>query len=215
MKFDTDIFSILINIQILACLLLMIIKRKKLGTNINYMIVGTLFSFLSNFLGKVLIEFKWIKTNHFVFNIGVLLITFFFYLYYFYRQTVRLKLKRIQFSILIIFLITYITFFFIDKDFIMVFPIKFYFIETILLLISISVFLTQTFKSEIVLNINHYFPFWLSLGLLILYCGLMPILIIGTNPKLGMNIYLFTTIMFFINFIGYGVIIRGIFLSKT
>ena len=215
MTFDISFTKIIINIILTICLVLLIIRRGKLGKNINYFILGIFFTLFSSILGRVLIQVELFNSNHFVFNIGILLVTFFFYFIYFYRKTTRLKLKRIQFCIIILFLILYLLFLIFDKEFMETFPIYFYFIETILLTISILIFLFQTFKTELVLTISHYFPFWASLGLIIIYCGLMPILILGTKPHLGMNMNLFFSIMFFINFIGYGIIIKGIFSSKT
>lgn len=209
-----EISRLAINLLIFFCLILLILKRENLGRNIIYFILAIFTTLLSNLLGKILINLFLLKSNHLIFNIGILLITFFLFFLYFYRKTTRLKLKRIQFGIICIFLLSYGLFLIFDTEFMDTFPIYFYFIETILLTISILVFLFQTFKSELVLNITQYFPFWASLGLIILYCGLMPILIIGTQPHLGMNVTLFFSIMLFINFIGYSIIIKGIFSSK-
>lgn len=208
------ILKILIYFIFGVCLLLLIVKRKKLGKNINYFILATLVSYITNVLGKVAIDIGYLQSNHIVFNFGILLIAFFLYLFYFYRKTTKLKLKRIQFSLIVIFLLSYLLFLIFDKDFIYNFPINFYFVETSLLIVSIGVFLYQTFKTELVLSIKHYFPFWAALGLLVLYCGLLPILFFGNKPNLGLSKDLFFIIMFFINFIGYGIIIRGTLLSK-
>jgi hypothetical protein len=129
-------------------------------------------------------------------------------------MTTQPNLKKLQLAVIILFLLAYFIFIISDELFFKRFSIDLYFVETILLITSIGIFLFQTFKSELVLNIKQYFPFWVSLGLLILYCGLLPILIFSTKPGFSINMNLFNSILILVNVVGYGVMIKGVFSSK-
>ncbi|MDR2206234.1 MAG: hypothetical protein LBE36_08795 [Flavobacteriaceae bacterium] len=100
------------------------------------------------------------------------------------------------------------------KNFFHEFPTNFYFFETILLLGSISLFLYETFHSNIVLNIKSYFPFWVSICLIMVYVGLLPLLFFVQQMGVSISADLFRLIMLFVNFMGYSILIVGILNSK-
>ncbi|MBS1572587.1 MAG: hypothetical protein JST62_09360 [Bacteroidetes bacterium] len=209
-----EILQNIIDLQIAFFLFLIVWKKKNLGKHINVFILAVSTNLLSLMLAKFLISTNYLTNNHIVFNIGVLLLTFLFYFVYFYKKTTQPNLKKMQLAVIILFLLSYLIFIISDELFFKRFSIDLYFVETILLITSIGVFLFQTFKSELVLNIKQYFPFWVSIGLLILYCGLLPILIFSTKPGFSINMNLFNSILILVNVVGYGTMIRGVFSSK-
>ena len=83
-----------------------------------------------------------------------------------------------------------------------------------LLLFVIALFLIDTFNSDLILDIKNYFPFWFSLGLIILYMAMVPSVIMTGKSYLKMKPGLWSFIVFIINFLGYGITFVGILKAK-
>lgn len=215
MDFKQEMIKIFIDLLGFLYLTFLIIYRKNLGKYIYYYIASVALSLSTALLEKILVYNDVILSNQIIFNMGYLFLTFLLLLIYFYKKTTRAPLKRLQFYLITAFIILYLGFSIFDKFFYFIFPINFYFLEILILLASISIFLYQTFNTKIILNIKNYFPFWICLGLIIEYCGLLPILFFSTKPQFGINMTLFFTIMFFINFIAKGIVILGTFSTKN
>ena len=75
-------------------------------------------------------------------------------------------------------------------------------------------FFYETFNSDIILNITKYFPFWVSLSLIIIYIGLLPILLFINRVNSNLSAETFHLILFLINIIGYSVLFYGILKSN-
>jgi hypothetical protein len=82
------------------------------------------------------------------------------------------------------------------------------------LLSAITLFLLDTFKTDLILNLKNYYPFWFSLGLIIIYLAIIPSIIISSSPNSIKDKPLWSLIIFFVNFIGYGIIFVGLFKAK-
>ena len=124
------------------------------------------------------------------------------------------KLKKINLILIILFLANYLFFALTDSDFFKFFPFFSYFVEVVLLVGSIYLVMTQAFNSDRILNLVEYFPFWVCISSLVIYLGVMPLLIISITAENMMNINIFYIIMFFVNFIGYLILLFGIIKVK-
>lgn len=213
MELFNSVAEKLINLQMITFLVLLIWRRKKLSKQTNFFIAAMSFTFVANALAKFYIDLEYGDNNVFIINFGVNFLTFLMYYLYYFALLEKVALKRAVLVIIGLFLAAYFASILFDKDFMLRFPTKFYFYETILLLITIAFFLYETFTSDRILKLGRYFPFWVSLGLLIMYVGLLPILFIGTKENAGMSLDVFYLIMFLINIISYIILIRGVLVS--
>ena len=194
--------------------ILLLIKRKKLGKGIIYFIIASGIVVVTDtvlFIMRLSFKFPSIP----IYAIAVNLCVFFLFFLYF-RSILELKKSRIiNLFVIGIFLISYILFATLSEDFFSKFPFKFYFLEVILLIFNIYLVLKETFNSDKILNIKSYYPFWACIGLMSIYLGVTPLLIISNTSMEMMNINIFFIILFIVNVIGYAILISGIFFAKN
>lgn len=190
-------------------------KKTILGTYGKYMFAAMVVSFVID----VIIYYIGIQKN--IPGISSLYIyiygqtgVFFMLLFLMYQNLIKdKKLQKIAKLILISFVI-----FFLFQIYQLDISIKLLqnilYFDVFLLLFAITLFLLDTFKTDIILNLKNYYPFWFSLGLIIIYLAIIPSIIISSSPKSIKNNELWSIIIFFVNFIGYGIIFVGLFTAK-
>ncbi len=207
--------SILIFIYFLN-ILFMVIKRKKLGSQIHYFIIAMLFVFLSeslSLLGTILHgdSFRVNRIN----VVGVIILFFLVVFVYFYKTLENKRLKAIQLGIIGLDILNIIFSLIFIEDFFIYLPYPTYFVTIFLLLASVALFFFETFNSEKVLNIMDYYPFWIAISLVVLYVGLLPLIIISKNAiQLSISRNIFLILLYSVNFTGYTIMLSGIFFSK-
>lgn len=194
---------------------LMLLRRKNLGSGKWYFITASgIILFLDLFLFA-----KRLSTPNFqsamYYTVFVNFGCFFIYFLYFQQLLKSGIYKLINILIIFLFLITYFGFYYFDPDFFRIFSFKFYFVEVILLMGSIIILLRQTFNSNKVLDIKSYFPFWVCIGLMIIYLGVIPLLLISYSDIKLMNITIFFIILFIVNIIGYLILLAGVLFAKN
>ncbi len=216
MEIDRILLSSILNVIYLLIIVMMVVKRKELGSQIHYFIIAMLFVFLSeslSLLGTILYgdSFKVIRIN----VVGVIILFFLAVFVYFYKTLENEKLKTIQFGIVVLHILNIIISIIFIDDFFTYMPYPTYFATIVLLLASVALFFFETFNSEKVLNILDYYPFWIALSLIILYVGLLPLIIISKNAvQLSISRNIFLILLYTVNFSGYMVMLTGIFFSK-
>ncbi|WP_143755804.1 hypothetical protein [Kaistella haifensis] len=207
--------SILIFIYFLI-ILFMVIKRKKLGSQIHYFIIAMLFVFLSeslSLLGTILYgdSFRVNRIN----VVGVIILFFLSVFVYFYKTLENKRLKTIQLGIIGLDILNIIFSLIFIEDFFIYLPYPTYFVTIFLLLASVALFFFETFNSEKVLNIMDYYPFWIAISLVVLYVGMLPLMIISKNAmELSISRNIFLILLYTVNFTGYTIMLVGIFFSK-
>ncbi len=87
-----------------------------------------------------------------------------------------------------------------------------YFVNLVLFLFVILNYIYETFNSNIILNLKQYFPFWITISLLVYFIGCLPIYISLTSLKEDMEIFQFFNTV--IPSISYILLIIGIFLNQ-
>ena len=122
-------------------------------------------------------------------------------------------LKKIAYAITGLFLLFY-GYQVVTIDLADGFPQIILFFNVFLLLFVIALFLLDTFKTDLILEINHYYPFWFSLGLIVVYLGMVPSIIISKISSSTMTSGLWVFITFIINFVGYGILLIGLLKAK-
>ena len=194
---------------------LLLFKRRKLGKGINYFILaGGIVTGLDLII--YIIRLSAPKFNSIPFysigvNFGVFSL-FFLYL----RNVLELeKSKKINLILIILFLLGYLLFAIFSDYFFTTFSFEFYFFEVFILLANIYLVLHETFNSDKVLNIWSYYPVWACIGLMSIYLGVTPLLIISNTAMKMMSINIFFIILFIVNVIGYSILITGIFFAKN
>lgn len=194
--------SMVIYVVVIA---LMIIKCRKIWKENLFFIVGyILFSLIDIFC-----YFYFKSTNRsteIFFVIGFLMIVFFLYLLYYFQLLYWPILKKLQGILLILFVANIALMFYIEDDLLHHFSFNMLYTDILLLMFSIILFLYQTFNSDKVLELNNYLPFWISVSLLILFIGSIPILYFRTT--VSEHIYFF--ILFMLNLISNAILMLGL-----
>lgn len=142
--------------------------------------------------------------------VGILIIAFLLYLLYYLRLFHIDTLKKIQYLIILLFIINLLFQFSFESQTIAHFSFKILYANIILLLLSIILFLYQTFNSDKILEIKKYLPFWISVALLLFFVGGIPISFF--RNLISDHIYFF--ILFILNMTTYSILILGISWNK-
>lgn len=195
---------------------LLIIRRKQLGPQIWYFIISIIFVFLSELfatIGKIMYGEQYNSTPFM--SGGVIICSLSTVLIYYYKILEKRRSKIIQLGIICLnFLNIILSVIFID-DFFSFLPYITYFITIFLLLLSITLFFFETFNSEKIFNIITYYPFWISISLIVIYLGVLPLIIMSKNAiQLSISKNIFLILLYSVNFTGYTIMLVGIFFSK-
>jgi hypothetical protein len=172
----------------------------------------------------ILVEFLmgWLKQhytiryqNNYIYNVLTTLQYIYFFLLYYYTMKTRAYRKWVL-VFLIFFLIAVLI------NFILIQPLKvtatFYSytftIGAILLIVTIGLFLVEILNTEKVLYFQRYLMFWISIGLIVFYAGIIPYVIaINFLPQLLSSGSMFI-IFFLLNFVMYSCFIVGFIASN-
>lgn len=190
-------------------MLLMVIKYRKTGKENLFFIIGYLLFSLIDIFCYFYFDLTRLPTDIF-YVIGFLMIVFFLYLFYYYQLLYVPVLKKIQTVILALFVLNIAVMFYTEDDLLHHFSFNMLYVDILLLLFSIILFLYQTFNSDKILGISNYPPFWISVALLIFFIGSIPILFFRTT--VSETIYFF--ILFMLNLISNGILILGLIWNK-
>ena len=143
-------------------------------------------------------------------SLGLLFLLFFLM----YQKIIKNQLlNNISKGVIVLFLLSYFYHIF-TINLSDGFPNKLLFFNVFLLLFVIALFLIDVFNTDLILDIKNYFPFWFSLGLIILYMAMVPSVIITGISNLKMKKGLWSLVVFIINFLGYGITFLGLLKAK-
>lgn len=209
MNWNIEIGKQISMILSIIVMVLMIIKYRKTGKENLFFIAGYLLFSLIDIFCYFYFKLTGLPTDIF-YVIGFLMIVFFLYLLYYYQLLYIPQLKKIQLIILALFVINIPVMFCIEKDLLHYFSFNMLYVDILLLLFSIILFLYQTFNSDKILGIKDYLPFWISVALLIFFIGSIPIFFFRTT--VSESIYFF--ILFMLNLISNGILILGLIWNK-
>ncbi len=215
MEWNSAAASVIQLILVILFFLLLLTNKKKLGNGIIYFIIA---SGLTALIETVVYILRTNIDNYNTIPIYSVGINFFVFLLFFiyFRNVLELeRSKKINLILIYLFLGFYVLFALFSKDFFTKFPYIFYFVEVILLIGNIYLVLQETFNSDKILNIKSYYPFWACIGVMAIYLGVAPLLIISNTSSTMMNITIFFIILFIVNVIGYSILIMGIFYAQN
>ena len=210
MHWNREIAGIFIALLMLVTFILLLIKRRKLEKGSSYFIgaigISTAIEMYCAIQDLTKINFD----SAILYIIAVNFIFFLLVFIYFQNILETKKLKKINLMIIIIFLFIYGISIILDDHFFLQFPFFSYFVEVILLAGSIYLVMSQTFNSDRILSLGNYFPFWVCISLLIIYLGVLPLLVISHTATSLMNLNIFYILLFIVNAVGYGILLRGV-----
>lgn len=186
-------------------MLLMAVKYRKIEKVNLFFMAGYVLSSCIDIFCYFYFRFTEKPTDIF-YTVGFLIIVFFLYLCYYYQLLYLPLLKKIQGGILALFILNILIMFFTEDNLLGHFSFNMFYINILLLMFSIILFLYQTFNSDKILEIKNYLPFWISVALLIFFIGCIPISFFRTT--VSENIYFF--ILFMLNMISNGIFILGL-----
>jgi hypothetical protein len=190
-------------------IILMIMRKKDIKNENLLFILGyscfTLIDIFCFFYYKV----TKLPTDIF-YTVGFLTIVFFLYLFYYFKLLYLKPLRKIQFTIILLFVLNILIQIIINQNAFLNFSFNWLYINILLLLFSIILFLYQTFNSNKILHIKHYLPFWISVSLLIFFIGSIPIFYFRHT----ISEQLYFIILLSLNIISNLIIARGVLWHK-
>lgn len=214
MNWNRELAQFFMAFLVVLSLILLILKKKNLGRYSNYVIAAVAVgAFVELFnIGRNLL---FVKSNSvLIYVIGTNLFVFLFYFLYFHQLLQSKTYRKISEIIIILFLLNYFSFALFDDDFFVKFPFISYFVQVVLLAATIFLHMSETFNSDRILALSKYFPFWVSLSLLIIYLGVLPLLVVSYTAANFMNLNIFFVILFLVNLLGYSLLIMGILRAR-
>ncbi|MCJ7934096.1 MAG: hypothetical protein MUW56_10790 [Chryseobacterium sp.] len=209
MNWNIEIGKQISMILSIVVMILMIIKYRKTGKENLFFIIGYLLFSLIDIFCYFYYKLTSQPTDLF-YVIGFLMIVFFLYLLYYYQLLYVPLLKKIQAGILVLFVLNIAVMFYTEDHLLHHFSFNMLYVDILLLLFSIILFLYQTFNSDKILEINNYLPFWISVALLILFIGSIPILFF--RATVSESIYFL--ILFMLNLTSNSILILGLIWNK-
>lgn len=216
MSWDRELGSNISTFLMIITLILLILKRKKLGKHIGIFTlaigVGTLVELINTII------YRWYNPDYnstAIYVIGVNFFVFFLFFIYFQYILVGEKHKKINLLLMCSFVVNYFLSAVLTPDYFTTYPFLSHLIQVSLLTASIFLVLSETFNSDKILVIKNYYPFWICIGLMSIYFGVMPLLIISKTASKMMSLNVFFAILFGVNFIGYSILITGIFFARN
>jgi len=194
----------------LAAIIGLFYYKKFKNTKYIYFIYYLVFTFIIELLGY-LFGHVFLIYNIFIYNIYTL-ITFLFY-FIFYKSVYK---KRNNKKLMNKFILVYLLFIIVDlivfkPDFFNDLFINDFVFGSVLLLITLILFLFEIISDKmIIFNFRKAFIFWVSIGVLLFYIGIIPVIISSEFLKFN---GLFDTVVLGLNIIMYGSFITGFILS--
>lgn len=191
--------------------------KKFRNTKNIYFIYFIFFTFFIDKLGYFNRIFQIITIDGYHNNNPILnsyaLITFLFFLLFYETLFKKLINKKIMKLFIVIYLIFILIEIFIFKtNFINEFYTKTTVFGSILFLISLILFLIEIIKNDqLIFNIEKSFVFYISIGCLLFYVGVIPIMI--SSKKLLLS-GMFDTILIIMNSIAHGIFVIGYIYSE-
>lgn len=215
MDWDRNIGLFIINILMLAICILLIKKRKILQPYGSYMIAAMVLTYLidcTTFFIRATDYIDRIYNTYIYIYAGLGL--FFLIIFLMYQKLIQnSNLKNIAKIVTIVFIILYV-YQIVTLNIENGFPEVILYINVFLLLFMIALFLIDTFNTDIILEIKKYYPFWFSLGLIIIYMVIVPSILISKSSTSTMTSGLWSFITFIINIVGYGILFVGLLQAK-
>lgn len=215
MDWDRNIGLYIINILMLAICILLIKKRKILQPYGSYMIAAMVLTYLidcTTFFIRVTDYIDRIYNTYIYIYASLGL--FFLIIFLMYQKLIQnSNLKNFAKIVTIVFIILY-GYQIFTLNIKNGFPEVILYINVFLLLLMIALFLIDTFNTDIILEIKKYYPFWFSLGLIIIYMVIVPSILISKSSTSTMTSGLWSFITFIINIVGYGILFVGLLQAK-
>ena len=215
MSTSREIFTLLLNFFYLVILVFLLIYRKRLGKQIWLFIFAMLTVVITEWGVFIVRIFNTQFNVNLFYSVGIAVVFFSVMLIYFYKILETPRLKKIQLLIIVLNMLNLLASFYLIEDFFSTFSFYNYFVSIILLLFSVMLFFYETFNSEKILQIKSYYPFWISISLVFIYLGILPLLIMSQTVGEKLNGNIFGAMLFSINLIGYSILFIGIFYSKN
>lgn len=215
MDWNRDIGLVIINILMLIILVLLIKKRKLLG-DYKYDMIGAMG--ITYLIDVVTFYIRLTKSIPSIYNLYIYIYgglgVFFLILFLMYQKLIKnRKLKMLALATTMMFILFYCYQIF-TLNVADGFPQNILFFNVFFLLFIIALFLLDTFKTDLILEINHYYPFWFSIGLIVIYVGMVPSIIISKIASSTIMIGMWSLITFIINVVGYGILLWGLLKAK-
>lgn len=198
-----------ISMMILVIMMILITAKYKKIEKVNlFFFVGYLLLSVSDFFFYFYYKLTNLPTEKY-YSI-CLAIVFLMYLLYYYKLLYIPLLKKIQLGLLVLFFFNIWGVSLLEKSFFQHLSFNIFYINIILLLFSIILFLYQTFNSDKIFEIKNYLPFWISVGSLIFYVGIIPLFFF----RIEVSNVIFASVIFLLNLVNNAVIVFGLFWNK-
>ncbi|MCU7617483.1 hypothetical protein NZ698_09755 [Chryseobacterium sp. PBS4-4] len=198
-----------ISMVILVIMMILIAAKYKKIEKVNlFFFAGYILLSLNDFFFYFFTKFTNLLTEKY-YSVCIAIV-FLMYLIYYYKLMYIPLLKKIQRIILVLFFVNIFGMSILEHSFFQGLSFNIFYINILLLIFSIILFLYQTFNSDKIFEIKNYLPFWISVGSLIFYIGIIPLFFF----RVKVSTDIFAIVIFLLNLINNGLIVFGIFWNK-
>jgi hypothetical protein len=211
---DMNLFVLIQVFEIATAIIAAIYFKKYSGSFLKYFLFMIWFIALVEILIGTLKDNGVIVQNNFIYNVITSLQYVYFFLLY-YKSMKTQSYRKVVLGFLIVFVLSVIV------NFLWLQPLNLtsafssytFTIGAILLIVTIGLFLVEILNTEMVLYFKRYLMFWISMGLLVFYTGIIPfVLSLNLMPEL-LSTDSLAIIFFSLNLVMYACFTVGFILS--
>lgn len=212
--FSMNLFTVIQFFELLTAIIALVYYKKYSGSFLQYFLYMLWLIVITEGLIWVLMKNDIIVQNNFIYNVfSSLQYVFYFLLYYNTLANTSYK-KLIRVFIVAFILAVVVNFMWIQKLTVTAtFHSYTFTIGAIFLIVTIGLFLVEILNTEKILYFTRYLMFWISIGLLVFYTGIIPYIIsLNLLPDMLGNDSL-TIIFITLNIVMYSCFALGFILS--
>ncbi len=213
-EWDQTIGSIIQISLLLIFLAALLWKHKQLGRGFICFIAGNILITTTNIVIFIIHQTGIVFHTKALYSICVNFGSFLILFIYFHKVLRQYWSKVINVISMVCLVIGYSLFVYFETDFFNRLPVGFFLFEVVLLMTNIFLVLRETFNSDKILYIRTYYPFWACIGLMAIYLGITPLMVIGDSSTRIINVNIFFLLLFIVNMLGYAILLIGIFYAE-
>jgi hypothetical protein len=210
-----NFFLVIQFLEVITALVATVFYKKYEGSFVKYFLLMLWFIVCVESLIWALKKNDVILQNNFIYNV-ITSLQYIFYFFLYYNTLSNATYKKWIMGFVIVFILSVIVnFMFIQRlTATAAFHSYTFTLGAIFLIVAIGLFLIEILNTEKVLYFTRYLMFWISIGLLIFYTGIIPFIIsLNLLPEM-LSTDSLTIIFITLNLIMYSCFIMGFVLSR-
>ncbi len=198
-----------------SLLFLLISNFRRLDRTVIYFVVAIAIGFFADIFNIIIEQFPAYESYSVaVMSVSVLVFVMPLFVYYLYSTMQNGAFKKVQLLFCFLLVVNFSVFSIFDPNIFKKFPTVVYPVHIILLSLSLFNYIFYLFRISNLKTLKTTYPFWICCGLMIIYLGLFPVLLVGSIFKHELDENILKLGIIIINTLGYIVLMMGIFRTR-